>query len=86
MTTTATDRLLRTALVLGLGATLPGCYLGLYLLGQDLQRSGEWLDGVGILSGLVIVTALAVDARVLPVVLVPVFLLVAMVPARHRRG
>lgn len=60
--TTATDRLLRWALVLGLIATLPGFYLGLFLLGQDLQASGEFLDGVGILYGSVIVGFVAVPA------------------------
>ena len=60
--TTATDRLLRGALVLGLIATLPGLYLGLYLVGQDLQQSGEFLDGVGLAYGLVVVAAVALPA------------------------
>jgi hypothetical protein len=60
--TTATNRLLRGALVLGLAATLPGFYLGLFLVGQDLQESGEFLDGVGVAYGLMVVAAMALPA------------------------
>jgi hypothetical protein len=60
--TTATDRLLRGALVLGLLATLPGLYVGLYLVGQDLQDSGEFLDGVGVMFGLMTLAAVVLPA------------------------
>lgn len=60
--TTATDRLLRGALVIGLLATLPGLYLGLFLLGQDLQDSGEFLDGVGAMFGLMTLAAVVLPA------------------------
>ncbi len=60
--TNATDRLLRGALVLGLLATLPGLYVGLFLVGQDLQASGEFPDGLGVAYGLVIVGAFGLPA------------------------
>jgi hypothetical protein len=56
--TTATDRLLRAVLVLGLAATLPGLWLGLFMISNDLDATGEWLDGVGLLIGLVVLAAL----------------------------
>lgn len=62
MATTATDRLLRAVLVLGLLASLPGLWLGLYLVGQDLQATGEWLDGVGLAAGLVILAGVLLPA------------------------
>lgn len=62
MTTTATDRLLRAVLVLGLLASLPGLWLGLFMVGQDLQATGEWLDGVGLAVGLVILAGVLLPA------------------------
>ncbi len=62
MTTNATDRLLRAVLVLGLLACLPGLWLGLFLVGQDLQATGEWLDGLGLAAGLVVLAGVLLPA------------------------
>lgn len=60
--TTATDRLLQAVLVLGLLASVPGLGLGLFMVGQDLQATGEWLDGLGLAVGVVILAGVLLPA------------------------
>ncbi len=50
--------LLTLLLVASAAATLPG----LYLIGSDLQTSGEFLDGIGVLAGLAIIGVAALPA------------------------
>ena len=60
MTTRAVDRLLQIFLGLALVPVLAGLAFGLYLIGQDTQQSGEFLDGIGVLAGLVVVAVAGV--------------------------
>jgi hypothetical protein len=60
--TRSVDRLLLGLLVLLLVAAAAGALPGLYLAGSDLQASGEFLDGVGLVFGLGIVAIVAVPA------------------------
>jgi hypothetical protein len=48
------DRILAALLGLTLLAGAVGAAGGLYMIGQDLEMSGEFLDGLGIMIGLVI--------------------------------
>jgi hypothetical protein len=60
--TQSVDRLLTGLLVLLLLAASAAALSGLYLLASDLQESGEWLDGIGVVFGLGIVGIAAVPA------------------------
>lgn len=62
MASRAIDRLHRLALVLALVLAAAGCVPGLYLVAQDLQTSGEFLDGVGIVFGLALLAPAVVPA------------------------
>lgn len=67
MTTRAVDRLLQIFLGLALVPVAAGVGFGLYLIGQDAQQSGEFLDGIGVIAGLAVL-ALAGAPGVLVVV------------------
>ena len=58
--TRSVGRLLTGLLVLLLLAAAAGAMLGLSMLGSDLQTSGEFLDGIGVVIGLVIFGLVAV--------------------------
>ncbi|CAN5566320.1 hypothetical protein BH10ACT10_BH10ACT10_19300 [soil metagenome] len=60
MTTRAVDRLLQLFLALALVPVLAGVGFGCYLIRQDAQQSGEFLDGIGVLAGLVVVAVAGV--------------------------
>jgi hypothetical protein len=60
VTTRAVDRLLQIFLGLALVPVLAGLAFGLYLIGQDAEQSGEFLDGIGVLAGLVVVAVAGV--------------------------
>lgn len=70
------DRYLAGLLVLLLLTAAAGAVPGFSLLGQDLEQSGEWLDGLGVVFGLGILTVVAVPATVA---------LVALLRLRDRR-
>jgi hypothetical protein len=69
MTTRAVDRLLQIFLGLGLVPALAGLAFGLYLIGQDTEQSGEFLDGVGVLAGLVVVATAGVPGTLAAIAL-----------------
>ncbi len=54
------DVILAALLVLTLLAGATGAAAGLYLIGQDLEMSGEFLDGIGIVFGLMVLAIVAV--------------------------
>jgi hypothetical protein len=58
--TRSVDRFLVVLLVLLLVPAMAGAVLGLTLVAQDLETSGEWLDGVGLVFGLGILGLAAV--------------------------
>lgn len=60
MTTRAVDRLLQIFLALALLPVLAGVGCGFFLIRQDAQQSGEFLDGIGVLAGLVVVAVAGV--------------------------
>jgi hypothetical protein len=62
MTTRAVDRLLQTSLVLTLLLSAAGAALALVFIGQDAGTSGEFLDGLGVVIGLVLLGVVGVPA------------------------
>ena len=56
----AVDRLLRGLLVALLLACTAGAVPALLFIGQDMERSGEFLDGIGIVIGLAMLAVVAV--------------------------
>jgi hypothetical protein len=60
--TQSVDRLLTVLLVLLLLASAAAALPGLYLVGSDLQTSGEFLDGIGVVLGLGMVGLATVPA------------------------
>lgn len=60
--TPAIDRLLQALLALTLLACAAGTAVGLYVIGQDLETSGEFLDGLGVVIGLAILFLVGVPA------------------------
>ena len=57
MTSRAVDRLLQIFLGLALVLVAGGRAFAIYLIGQDADQSGEFLDGLGVLIGLGIIAA-----------------------------
>ncbi len=69
MTTSAVDRLLQIFLGLALVPVLAGLAFGLYLIGQDAEQSGEFLDGIGVLAGLAVVAVAGVPGTLAAIAL-----------------
>jgi hypothetical protein len=60
MTTSAVDRLLQIFLGLALVPAIAGVVLGLDFVVQDAGQNGEFLDGLGLIMGLVIMATAGV--------------------------
>jgi hypothetical protein len=54
------DLVLAVLLALTLVVGAAGALAGLYMIGQDLEMSGEFLDGIGIAIGLVVLAVVGV--------------------------
>jgi hypothetical protein len=69
MTCRAVDRLLQTFLGLVLALVAGGVLLAFAFIGQDVARSGELLDGVGVMIGLAVLVLVGVPGVVAAVAL-----------------
>src|SRR6478672_4755576 len=69
MTFRAVDRLLQTFLGLVLALVVAGLLFAFAFIGQDAARSGEFLDGVGIMVGLAVLVLVGVPGAVAAVAL-----------------